>query len=458
MRIASLLTALVLLTGNAASAQLPKISINDLHRELNNGGQALKDAWDNVRKLNPAGASEEAWGIAGKIALPAGAAVMNRRSPTGEKLHPHLRAAIRRYLGPVADRVTFHWATPLLDEWAAENYGISLTGTESAGQTYGHDIFLRQPRPDSPDSDTVHLVVHELAHSLQFEQYGSNLTNFGYHYFKSYKNADQSYENNKLEVAADQTADAKTPLIHAAMHVTAWHGQSLFHADPVTGRRRVLGPANKWGNAQSIAAHGDSVFAVQADRLHRVNPVTGKWDVLGNPVWTGETLMTTLGDHIYIIQDSTLHRVDPADGKWTIIGKPKVWKNNPTSITAHSGSIFIVEHNRLHRVDPNDGTFEVLGNPAWDGPTLMTSLDSSLFIIQNHSLHKVNPANGAWSHVGNSGAWKYSPTSITAHGDSIFVIENGRLHDINPKSGTYRVVGPTQWASGTHLTSLATHQ
>lgn len=73
-------------------------------------------------------------------------------------------------------------------------YRISLP---SAGQTYCNNIYITA-RYSRNDFNLLELIAHELVHSAQCEKLGG-ASNFGYHYFKQYKRANQVYRNNKLE-------------------------------------------------------------------------------------------------------------------------------------------------------------------------------------------------------------------------------------------------------------------
>jgi len=84
-----------------------------------------------------------------------------------------------------------------MDEWSAGGMRVNLG--QSDAQTYCNRIYFNDPKSD--DTSQLSLVAHELIHSKQCEQLGG-AGKFGYHYFKEYKRANQSYENNKLEKEA----------------------------------------------------------------------------------------------------------------------------------------------------------------------------------------------------------------------------------------------------------------
>ena len=181
--------------------------------------------------------SEEAWGEAGRLAYPAAAAIMNGRSPSGEPLTDRLKYALRPVFGDLVDRVTIHWGITLLDEWSSQNFGINISGTESEGQTYGHDVFMRQNESTYNDRgetrEMLKTLTHELVHVVQYRRWDSSLSNFGYHYFKKYKQANQSYENNEVEAEANQVADANIEGVYDAY--TSHLPYSTAKADQVGG-------------------------------------------------------------------------------------------------------------------------------------------------------------------------------------------------------------------------------
>jgi hypothetical protein len=207
------------ITLNAQVIKIPKPKLpkkpptaEDIKREAVNARKEAQSAWDKVKNLNPAGASEEAWGEAGRHAYPAAAKVMSKRSPTGVGLDKDMKAKLRGQYGELVNKVTIHWGTPGLDEWTAAKYGIRLTKGDSEAQTYGHDIYIKWRKGQKPDSYILNMLRHEMMHARQYERFDKSLSNFGYHYFKEYKKANQNYEKNKLEreaFAAERIASTK---------------------------------------------------------------------------------------------------------------------------------------------------------------------------------------------------------------------------------------------------------
>lgn len=144
-----------------------------------------------------AGPVAEAWGQGGKVAYAAAAAVMARRNPPGVPLTRFQKTFLRPLFGSLVDRVRISYSSMMLEEWKVGPYKIEF-GTPSAGQTFGHRIYIRDPRRLSSRSQ-LRLLAHELVHSVQFERFGSTLSAFGYHYFREYYLAGRSYRQNPLE-------------------------------------------------------------------------------------------------------------------------------------------------------------------------------------------------------------------------------------------------------------------
>ena len=174
--------------------------------EFENLGEELRRWQDNVANLDPAGVSEELWGEAGRFAYAAGAEIMAKRSPTGVPVQANYKDALRPHFGDLVDRVTLHWGTDPLDKWAADKFSISMTDVHTAAQTFGYDIYIRQHQGAESVEDELALLAHELVHTEQFARLGDSYSNFGYHYFKNYKKANQEYAGNKMEREAYELA------------------------------------------------------------------------------------------------------------------------------------------------------------------------------------------------------------------------------------------------------------
>jgi hypothetical protein len=69
-----------------------------------------------------------------------------------------------------------------------------------------------------------------------------------------------------------------------------------------------------------MTALNGMLYIVQNQRLHRVSPSDGSWQVLGPPVWAGTDAMTELNGMLYIVQNEHLYRVSPSHGSRQVVG------------------------------------------------------------------------------------------------------------------------------------------
>jgi hypothetical protein len=165
--------------------------------------------------------------------------------------------------------------------------------------------------------------------------------------------------------------DGSTPKLYAVQD------DKLWKVNPTTGTASQLGTEG-WANATSmvyfnidLSASTNDLFIVQGSALWRANTTTGVSTQLGSAgAWPGETSMTTSGSDLYIVQGSYLHRVNPSTGAYTVLGGA-VWSGT-TSMTSLSGMLYIIQNDYLHEVSPATGSYSVLGDPLWGGPTFMS--------------------------------------------------------------------------------------
>lgn len=139
--------------------------------------------------------AENQWGNAGGAGYPAAAQWMRANNGSSQGLDETQKRYLRPHFGNLVDRVAVVYNANLMDEWSALGYRINLG--ESAAQTYCERIYVDDPYK-SGDFSQIELLAHELTHSKQCEQLGG-AGKFGYHYFREYKRAGQTYENNRLE-------------------------------------------------------------------------------------------------------------------------------------------------------------------------------------------------------------------------------------------------------------------
>ncbi len=142
--------------------------------------------------------TEEAWGQFGAIAYQTAAEVMQSNNTEPQSLTDLQKQYLRPYFGDLVDRVEVVYNAILMEDWVAASFKINVG--ESNAQVYGNTIYIKKEMKEK-DFEQLVLLSHELIHCQQHERLGS-LGNFGYHYFKEYKKAGETYRNNQLEVEA----------------------------------------------------------------------------------------------------------------------------------------------------------------------------------------------------------------------------------------------------------------
>jgi hypothetical protein len=149
--------------------------------------------------------SEDAWGEAGSSAYKGAAATMRGRHGSSVGLDDIQKKYLRPHYGNLVDQVVVVYNAKMMNEWTALGQKIPLGGVESAAQTYCNRIYVRDSYQKG-NWDQLLLLAHELRHSQQCQELGGE-GKFGYHYFREYKRAGLSYENNALERSAQERAN-----------------------------------------------------------------------------------------------------------------------------------------------------------------------------------------------------------------------------------------------------------
>jgi hypothetical protein len=149
--------------------------------------------------------AEQAWGEAGRSAYPSAASIMRGRHGNSVGLDDIQQKFLRPHYGNLVDQVVVFYNAKMMSEWTALGKKIDLGETESAAQTYCSRIYVSGSYQKG-DRDQLLLLAHELRHSQQCQELGG-AGKFGFHYFREYKRAGLSYENNELEKSARQLAN-----------------------------------------------------------------------------------------------------------------------------------------------------------------------------------------------------------------------------------------------------------
>ena len=266
----------------------------------------------DVRNLSPTGISEELWGEAGRLGYVSAAKIMNSRSGAGVPLSDKMKAHLRPHYEGLVDRVRIHWGVDPLDKWVAskaKDIYINIEGGDTAGQTFGYDIYIRQNQDSGDYLETLHLMAHELAHSKQFERYGKSLSNFGYHYFKNYKKAGLNYERNRLEVEAENESNTAMECACSSQGVFGikpdgkmfYYHLSGLGSDKKPGWQKVQKHiGNGWNFEQVLGGPYNTIYGVKPDgklyfyRFNFDHDGIPKWEIVEEPVsYTHLTLPTT---------------------------------------------------------------------------------------------------------------------------------------------------------------------
>ena len=146
-------------------------------------------------------AVEEAWGIAGRAGYSAAARWMEANNGRSQALDATQKQYLRPWFEGLVDRVAVVYNANLMDEWSAGGYRINVGNSH---QTYCNRIYIDDPYQTGDLQQVFEQLVvlaHELVHSRQCESIGGE-SNFGYHYFREFKRAGQSYRNNIMEQEA----------------------------------------------------------------------------------------------------------------------------------------------------------------------------------------------------------------------------------------------------------------
>ncbi len=141
--------------------------------------------------------AEAAWGEAGAVVYQAAAQGMRANNGSSQYLDETQKRYLRPYFGDLVDNVVVIYNANIMDESLYGGFSIDIAQGDFVAQTYCERIYVVAPY-NPGDSGQLVLLAHELIHSRQCKQFGG-AGKFGYHYFREFKTAGQSYENNKLE-------------------------------------------------------------------------------------------------------------------------------------------------------------------------------------------------------------------------------------------------------------------
>ena len=134
---------------------------------------------------------------------------MAQRHPSWVPLDPSQSSFLSRFHNAdLLRRIRVHYAaTPLnaVGEWPYQ-IDIPGAGTAASAQTYGDDVYIREPYRGHHCTQ-YSLLAHEITHSSQAESLGG-LPGFGYQYFRQYARGGRDYYRIGLEIDAERVGDA----------------------------------------------------------------------------------------------------------------------------------------------------------------------------------------------------------------------------------------------------------
>lgn len=127
------------------------------------------------------------------------------RSPSSQPMSLALRDELRPWFGDLVDTTRVSYDAQLIGRWRVFGHDL-IFDDDTIAQTFGNEIFLREPRRD--DHAQIALVGHELAHARQYREHGGSVGTFARAYCEAFHDAKFSYRNNALEIEAYDEQDA----------------------------------------------------------------------------------------------------------------------------------------------------------------------------------------------------------------------------------------------------------
>lgn len=208
-----------------------------------------------------------------------------------------------------------------------------------------------------------------------------------------------------------------------------------------------------WPNTFVMTNLNGYAYAVQYDKLYRINPTNGTYSQVGAGNWTATEAICSLNGYIYLVENSRLYRVDSNNGTYVQLGGA-VWTGTE-AMCSLNGYLYIVENSRLYKVNPSTGSYVQLGGVSWTGTYGMCALNGYLYIVENSRLYKVDPNNGSYTQLG--GANWLNANGITANttNNMLYIVQNDLYYYVSPITGVHTRLGGIAWAGTNSMTSIA---
>lgn len=306
---------------------------------------------------------------------------------------------------------------------------VYISETEVAGLNHGKLVFL---------------LAHELGHNI-----GLRHTNW-------LSNGEAANPEGAVQVPGTPSSDALSVMNSGTCGV-AWSGFTTGDRDAVAGMYPKLASGHSqvgtgtWSTTKAMTSIGDTLFAVDNQRLYRINKTTGVYTQIGSLLWTDTKAMTSLNGFLYIVENQRIYKVNVATGVATVLGTG-LWTATD-AMTSLNGWVYIVENQRLYQVDPTTGAYTRQGSLFWTATEGMTSMGSSLYIVESQRLYQVNPTTGTGTQLGPI---IYGGTdAITNSNGWLYVVVHNRIFKVDT-SGNYTQFGGSVWDGTSAMTSIGT--
>lgn len=134
----------------------------------------------------------------------------------------------------------------------------------------------------------------------------------------------------------------------------------LWRIDPNTGDGDVVGNST-WDTKMTTL--GSELILMRQSRFCRVSPESGAIPFESAAEWAGTSAICCHNRELYIIQEGRLHRVNPMTGQYAVIGND--WSGEAQMVSADH-DLMIFQNSRLHIVEAS-GSYRVVGNAEWSG-------------------------------------------------------------------------------------------
>ncbi|MDQ3231683.1 MAG: hypothetical protein M3Q07_07670 [Pseudobdellovibrionaceae bacterium] len=249
-----------------------------------------------------------------------------------------------------------------------------------------------------------------------------------------------TFDSGKCATRCDPPDPSRVPVEQIPMEgaIYGFEDGGLNRIDPYFGRFGLL--SGGWKDLQAATFLNGSLYVMQNKYLHRVDPATGGYTIIGTQYWASPlpSWLAALGNRLFAMHGNSIREVNPNDGSNRIVGTVRGWPRTQ-GFTASDKFLYIIQNNHLHEVNPESGSYRVLGGPDWEGGTIIKYYNGSLYVIQNSTFHRVNPATGKWTVLGRIGDWR-DTVSMTPAGDHMYIMQNSTLHQVSLATGAWSVV------------------